>query len=435
MSTIEKLKGLERKVTLTIPSETIESDVQARLKKLANKAKLDGFRPGKVPLNVLEKRFGKEVRYEVTGDVLNKSFQKAMEENEVRLAGVPRFDMPESTPGQPFTVSITFEVFPEVKIVDFGKVKIEKPLTEVNDADVERAIERIKQQRSDWKETKESAQKGDRLTVDYKAFVKKKEIESESQQDVVITIGDDMMFEGFEDGLIGTKAGEEKELKLKFPKDFYEKQYQGKGVVYNVTVKKVEKADQPELDEAFIQSLGAKSKTLEELKKEIRTNLEREAKYGIRRVLRKRVFDKLYEMHDFLIPSTLVERESEGMRQQQMQYFKSINPNANIPEIPLDTYKERAERQVKLGLLLAEIVQTNKLQPDEAMVEARLDDMAAIYDDKEQAKQWLKGNKNQMQQLMNEIVEDQVVDLVLKSAKIVEKSTDYDELIKLAHQQ
>lgn len=429
---VQTLKGLERQMTVTIPSGDIDVKVDKKLHELTGKVKLPGFRPGKVPFKVVQQRYALAVRDEVINDLVKDTYIKALDEEKIKPAGYPTIEpAKEENEDKSFTYTAKFEVFPEVEVKNFAKIKLELLKSEITDADIQEAIERVQKQQGEWKDSDAAVAKGDRVTVDYQAEVAGEINEKESAKDSTLVIGNNIMLDGFEDALVGAKTGDEVKIKLAYPKDFADEALKGKKVVFTVKVNKVEKQALPAVDEEFIKKMGVEAGTEEALRTEIRTNLERELKYGTKDHTKKLVIDKLLEEHEFDIPAALVEQESRRMQQQSAQYFQQQMPKGSkIPEMPLDVFKNDAEKQVRIGLLLSAIIEQNELKADDDKVSERVADIATMYDDPEEAKNWLYKNQNQLENIKGQVLEDQVIQLVIESAKIKDKQVSYQELVK-----
>jgi trigger factor len=431
---VESMTGLERKMTVTLPSEELTNKVNQRLQKLSKTVKLDGFRPGKVPHSVLKERYEPAVRGEAISDLIQDSYFKALQEEKIKPAGYPKIAPEGVKDGDTFSYEAVFEVFPEIKLVDFAKIKLEKLLSQLESSDVDNAMAKLVEQRATWVESEGPAENGDRIELDYSATLKKKPVEEETREAFALTIGSGIMPEGFEDALVGQSTNTPFDIKLKLPKDYANEALQGKTLIYTVTIKKTEKKTLPELNDDLLKEFGIEEGGIDALKAEIKKNLEHELKYGTKNLLRKRVVDALMKAHAFDVPQALIEEEAKRLREQSTNYFKSMQPNQTdlkLPEMPLDLFKKDAEKQVQTGLLFAEVIQVNDIKVSEELLAERIADLVTMYDDAGQAEQYIRSNKQQLEQVKAQVLDDQIVNLVLDSAKITEKTVSFDELTKV----
>lgn len=430
---IETINDLERKMTVTIPAEDIASEMEKRLADIAGKVKLDGFRKGKVPLKVVKQRYGQAAHAEAVEEVIRKSYFDSVTKEDVKPAGMPEINPGDIKMGEAITYTATFEVFPEIDLKDFAGLEIEKKLAELNNEDVDAAIEKLRQQRGKMADSAAAIEDKDNIEISYEAFVDGNKVDEESKDQMSLTVGSDVLVEGFESALVGKKAGDEFELELSFPEDYVNDSVQSKPVQYKVSVKAVKKLELPEINEEFIKSLGIKG-GLDDFKSEVSKNLERELKYSLKNTVKKEVLDKLSAAHEFTVPKAVVKQEAERLRNQSLNYFKSMSKGANLPEIPLDLFMQEAEKNAKLGLLLSEVISKNELKPTDDLIDDRINDLAGMYDQPEQAAEWIRKDNNQLEQVKAQVLEEMVINMVLDVAKVTEKQVSYDELMSAQQQ-
>jgi len=429
---VETVSNIQRKLTITIPAADISVEVDKKLNELKSQVSIKGFRKGKVPPKVIKERYAGSARLDAINALIQSSYSKALDDENLKPAGMPEIDPGEFKDDGDVTYVATLEVFPEIDLADFSKLEIEKLVAEISDEDVKNAIEKVRQQRAKWEESEQVIASGDRLNISYKASADGETIDAETKDDVSLTVGDGIMLAGFEDGLVGAKVKEELSLNIKLPDDYSEEAFKGKEAIFTVTINKVEKHHLPEVDDEFIKSIGVEG-GIEKLEEEVRKNLSRELKYLMKNQVKKIVFEKLTAANSFDIPKAIIKQEAESMKEKSLQYIKSMNANMpKMPDIPSDMFMADAEKQARIGLLLAEIIDQKQLKADDDKIEEQINDMASMYDEVEQAKTWIKGNKQQLDQIRAQVVEDQIVDLVLSVATVTEKQVSYDDLAATA---
>ena len=430
--TVETLEKLERKITLTLPATAIQSEVESRLRKLARTVKMDGFRPGKVPMNVVAQRYGYSVHYEVMNDKVGQAFASAANEAKLRVAGQPRITESQASPEGHMAFDAVFEVFPEVKIGDLSTAEIEKISTEVTDAAIDKTVEILRKQRRSFAQRAHdaAAQDGDRVTVDFEGKIDGEPFEGGKASDFQFIVGDGQMLKEFEDATRGMKSGESKTFPLAFPAEYHGKDVAGKTADFMVTLKKVEAAHLPEVDGALAKSLGIADASVEGLRADIRKNLEREVKYRLLSRNKQAVMDALVSKAELDLPKSSVqsevERLVEGARADLKQRGIKDAENAPIPE---DIFRPQAERRVRLGLVVAELVRANDLAAKPEQIKAHVDELSASYEKPAEVVRWYYSDNRRMAEVEAIVVENNVTEFVLAQAKVSEKSVSFDELM------
>jgi trigger factor len=429
---VETLEKLERKITLTLPVGTIQSEVESRLKKLARTVKMDGFRPGKVPMNVVSQRYGYSVHYEVMNDKVGEAFASAANEANLRVAGQPRITESATSPEGEMAFDAVFEVFPEVKIGDLSAAEVEKISTEVTDAAIDKTLDILRKQRRTFAQRAQdaAAQDGDRVTVDFEGKIDGELFAGGKADDFQFIIGDGQMLKEFEDATRGMKAGESKTFQLAFPADYHGKDVAGKTADFMVTPKKIEAAHLPEVNEALAKSLGIADATVEGLRADIKKNLEREVKFRLLARNKQGVMDALLSKAELDLPNTSVQSEInrllEGARADLKQ--RGIK-DADKAEIPEDIFRPQAERRVRLGLVVAELVRANNLQAKTEQIKAHIEELAASYEKPADVMRWYYSDNNRLAEVEAIVIENNVTDFVMAQAKITEKAVSFDELM------
>ena len=403
--------------------------MENKLREAQKNIRLDGFRPGKVPLREVKRRFGAAVRNEVLADVMRESFLEAVEKENLQPAGLPGFEATRNEGGQDLEFVATFEVFPDVELADLSTIEVEKPVAEITDADVDEMIETLRSQRSDFAEVDRAAEQGDRVNIDYKGLKDGEAFEGGSAEGQNLELGSGSMIPGFEDGIVGMKAGEEKDIDVTFPEEYHSEELKGQAVVFQIKVNKVEAKALPEVDAEFMKAFGVEDGDLETFKTEVRNNMERELKNAVSGKVKEQTMDGLAKLHEFDLPAALIKQEIDRMRQQMVQQFGG-GQQFDASMLPEELFRDQAERSVRLGLVVRAILEKNDLKPDADRVKARVEDIAAQYEQPQELINWIYNNPQQLQQIEGAVLEDQVVDLVLEGAKVEEKTMSYQEAVK-----
>ena len=426
---VETTSGLERRMTVGVPADKVDQAVENKLREAQKNIRLDGFRPGKVPLREVKRRFGAAVRNEVLADVMRESFLEAVEKENLQPAGLPGFEATRNEGGQDLEFVATFEVFPEVELADLSTIEVEKPVAEITDADVDEMIETLRSQRSDFAEVDRAAEQGDRVNIDYKGLKDGEAFEGGSAEGQNLELGSGSMIPGFEDGIVGMKAGEEKDIDVTFPEEYHSEELKGQAVVFQIKVNKVEAKALPEVDAEFMKAFGVEDGDLDTFKTEVRNNMERELKNAVSGKVKEQTMDGLAKLHEFDLPAALIKQEVDRMRQQMVQQFGG-GQQFDASMLPEELFRDQAERSVRLGLVVRAILEKNDLKPDADRVKARVEDIAAQYEQPQELINWIYNNPQQLQQIEGAVLEDQVVDLVLEGAKVEEKTMSYQEAVK-----
>ena len=402
--TVETLEKLERKITLSLPLTTIQTEVDARLKRLARTVKMDGFRPGKVPLSVVAQRYGYSVQYEVLNDKVGEAFAQAANEAQLRVVGQPRITEKEGAPAGEVTFDAVFEVFPEVQIADLADAEVERLSAEVNDAAIDKTVEILRKQRRTFalRAQDAAAQDGDRVTVDFEVKI------------------DGELFAG----------GESKTFPLAFPEDYHGKDVAGKTADFLVTVKKIEAAHLPEVNDALAKSLGVAEPTVEGLRADIKKNLEREVKFRLLNRNKQAVMEALVAKAQLDLPNAAIQAEIERLRDGARADLKQRGlKDADKAEIPDDIFRPQAEHRVRLGLVLAELVRANNLQATPEQLKAHIDELAASYEKPEDVVRWYFSDRQRLADVEAVVVENNVTDFVLSKVKVTDKTLSFEELM------
>ena len=427
MTTIETTQGLERRVSITIPADSVKSAVREELKRVAKNARVDGFRKGKVPPHIIEQRFGASVRNDVLNDLLPRHFFDLMFQEKVNLAGRPTFAVDSYEEGKDLQFTATFEVYPEVKLQGLENIKVEKPTVEITEADIDKMVNVLRKQQATWAETQDAAKAEDRVTLDFSGSIDDEEFEGGKAYDFVLLMGQGRMIPGFEEGIVGHKAGEQFDINVTFPAEYHSENLKGKAAKFAVTLKKVEVMVLPELTDEFVSKFGPNSKTVADLRVEIKKNMERELKNALVSRVKNQVIDGLIEQNPLDVPAAAIEQEIEVLRNQAAQRFGGNAQQA--AQLPRELFEEQAKRRVQVGLLFSEVIASNELKADEARVKAMIEDIASAYEQPAEVIEYYNKNKELMNNIRNVVLEEQAVDAVLAKAQVTEKASSFDEIM------
>jgi trigger factor len=437
--TVETLDKLERRITLAIEADILKNEVDARLKKLARTVKADGFRPGKVPMNVVAQRYGYSVQYEVINDKLGEAFAKAAQEAQLRVAGQPRISEKEggATDGQ-IQFDATFEVYLEVKLGDLSTAEIERVGADVNDAAIDRTVEILRKQRRTFAQrpAAEGATDGDRVTIDFEGKIDGVPFDGGKAEGFQFLVGEGQMLEAFEKAVRGMKSGESKTFPLAFPEDYHGKDVAGKEADFLVTVNKIESQNLPEVNEAFIKALGMADGSVESLRADIQKNLAREVKFRVAARNKAAALDAVLKVAEFDVPSSLVEAETDRLLEGARADLKARGmKDADKAPIPREMFTPQAERRVRLGLIVAELVKNNNLQAKPEQLQAHIEELAQSYEQPQQVIAWYMSDRQRMAEVEAVVIEANVTDFILSQAKVTDKSLSFEELMEQQGQQ
>ena len=430
--TVETLEKLERKITLTLPVGVIQTEVDSRLRKLARTVKMEGFRPGKGPMNVVTQRYGYSVHYEVMNDKVGEAFATAANEAKLRVAGQPKITESETAAEGQMAFDAIFEVFPEVKIGDLATAEVEKLAADVTDEAIDKTIEILRKQRRTFAQRAQgtAAQDTDRVTVDFEGKIDGEPFAGGKADDFQFILGDGQMLKEFEDATRGMKTGESKTFPLAFPADYHGKDVAGKTADFMVTLKKLEAANLPAVDGELAKSLGIAEGTVEALRADIRKNLEREVKFRLLARNKQAAMDALVSKAELDLPKSSVQAELDRMVENARADLKQRGiKDADKAPIPDDIFRPQAERRVRLGLVVAELVRANDLAAKPEQIKAHVDELAASYEKPADVVRWYFGDNRRMAEVEAIVIENNVTDFVLAKAKVTAKAVSFDELM------
>ena len=425
--TVESTSNLGRKMRVQIPAERIDAEIEKRLKSISRQIKIDGFRPGKAPLRVLKQKYGRQVRQEVLGEVLQSSYREAVTQENLRPVSSPQIEPDLSGEAQGLNYTASFEVYPEIEAVSCEGLNIARPVAEITEADVDKTIEDLRKRRQTWEPVDRVAKLGDQIVVDFSGFIDDEPFEGGAGEDFALELGSGHMVPGFEDQLVGVTAQEHKSITVTFPENYPVAELVGKQARFEVDVERVSQPVLPQLNEEFMSSFGVKEGGLEAFRREVRENMERELQDKVKARTKNQVMDGLLAQNNIDLPSALVKQEVEGLREQMMAALGQKDAS----KFPDESFETQARKRVSLGLIIGEVIEKQGLTPDPDRVQAALERIAGSYQQPQQVIAHYRSDREQMAKVEALILEDQVVDWVLEQAVVNDEPMTFDELIKL----
>jgi trigger factor len=427
---VENVSGLERRLKIAVPASQVEQAVNKKINQTARTIKIDGFRVGKVPVDVVKKRYGASIRAEALDDIIRDAYVGALQQTELKIAGFPNIEPISFAEGKDIEFAAVVEVYPEVTVADFAALSVERPTSEVTDADIDTMIANLRRQRATWEESTEAAADQDRLTIDFAGSIDGEAFDGGTAQDFNIVLGSKRMIAGFEEQLVGVKAGDELTINVTFPADYQAENLAGKDAQFKINVKKVVKPVLPELNAEFLTAFGVKEGDVEQFRADVRKNMERELRNAIRAKVKASVFEALVNANALEVPKALVAEEITRQREQALKQFGGASAQIKPEMLPDDLFADNSKRSVALGLLVSAIIEKNEVKVDADRVRALVDEVAQSYEEPAQVVQWYYSNKEQMAQVQSAVLEDQVVDLILAAAQLSDKAVGYEELLR-----
>ena len=433
-SSVEKISSIGRKMSVVVPADQIEIAVQAKLKQLSKRVKIQGFRQGKVPMKIVDQQYRGSATSEVLGDVIQSSLQEALIKEDITPAVQPDITPEPLEKGADFTYVANFDVYPEFKKLDLSGIEVLKPESKVNKSDIDKVIDNMRNQQLTWDEVKRKSKKGDRVIIDFIGTVDGEEFEGGQANDYPIVLGEGAMLPDFEKGVTGMKEGDSKDIDVSFPDD-YSESMGGKDAVFKIDVKSVSASKLPEIDEEFIKTFGIESGDVKELHSEVRNNLETNLETQLSSLLRKRAFDALLEQNDTDIPLKMIQEEVVRMVQEQKNQMLQQGIDAKVleglPDPEFEVLQPEAKRRVALGLLMMEIIKKDELKPDEKRVNSRIEKMASSYQDPAEFVEYYQNNKQALSQVQSIVLEEQVVELLIEKADVKTEKVNATELLNM----
>jgi len=427
---VESGEGLERKLTVQVPAETVDKEVESRLNSMRSRVKIDGFRPGKVPLKVVKQQYGESVMQEVVGEVMQNTLREAVIQESLNPAGNPTIEPTSMEPGKPLEYIATFEVYPEITLADCSVLEVERATAEVTEADIDKMIDTLQSQRTTYEAVERASQDGDQLIVDFVGSVDGEEFEGGKAEAVPVVLGAKSMIPGFEEALIGKSAGDEFKFDVSFPDDYHAENLKGKPATFETKIISVSEPKAAELDEEFARSFGVEDGSVDKLREDIRANMERELHNKLLESLKKSVMDKLLEANDVDVPKALVDHECENLQKQMME-SGGLQQGMSLPK---ELFEGEAKRRVGLGLVIGEVLKKAELKPDVSRLEAKIQEVAQTYEDPQEVINHYNNNPQLKQGLEGMVMEEMVVEWIVDQAKVTDAPTTFQDLMNPAPQ-
>jgi trigger factor len=429
--TIETTTGLERRLTVGVPAEQVDKEVDQRLQKASKQVRIPGFRAGKVPMKIVRQRYGAGIRQEVVGEVMSRSFYEAVVQENLQPAGQPTIEPKQDLIGKDLEYVATFEVFPEVVVSDLTSIAVERPTADVTDADIDKMIELFREQQGTWEVVDRPAADKDQVKIDYAGTKDGEEFAGGSAQGSDLVLGSGQMIAGFESGLEGVKAGEEKLLSLTFPEDYHAEELKGAAVEFTVTVHEVAARKVAELTPEFFSTYGVKDGGVEEFRVEVSKNMARELKNVVRRVVKQSVMDQLQEANEVQVPAALAANEIKALKAQMFQQFGGMEGSFDDSILPDDMFTEQAEKRVALGLIIRSLIESADISADKELIQKEIAEIASTYEQPSEVIEYYNSNQELTQSIESSVLENQVVDHILTLASVTEVNKSYDEVIAM----
>lgn len=438
---VESLEGLGRRMNIIVPAEQVQKKYRERLNKLSKTAKLNGFRPGKAPLNVIEQRFGEGVLYEACGELVESSFQQALKENEIHMAGSPKLEPHKFEKNQDLQYSAVFEVYPSIQLHDLQGATIEKPVAEIKDEDLNKVLNKIREQNADWQAVDRASHSGDRLLIDFEGFIEGAAFEGGTATQFQLQLGSKQMIPGFEEALLKVKAGDEPSIHVTFPTDYHVAKLAGKPAEFKIKVHTVLESKLPELNDALVEKMGIKEGGVDKLKEQVRRSMGAELKRALHNRLKTQVLEKLLDLNPTSLPKSAVDEEIKHlqsetihriMRESGMEHADDHgHPNHKHPNIdlPREAFVQQAERRIALGLLLAEVIKQASIKVDPQQVRAKIEELAETYQNPQQVIDWYYRNQKMMSEVESMLLEEAAIGHLLEKAKLEEKHLSYEDVV------
>jgi trigger factor len=425
---VETTSPIERVLTISVPAARVDEKVSSEVAKTAKTIRIDGFRKGKVPVSVVKKRYGQGIRMDAVEQIMRDAYVEAIQKESIQPAGMPSIEPKNFAEGADLEFVVKVEVYPEVTLADNASIKVDRVVSDVTDADVDVMLETLRKQNAEWTAVERASADGDQVTIDFVGYLGDEAFEGGAAQAHKLVLGSNTMIPGFESGVLGAKAGEERTISVTFPDDYQAENLKGKEATFKITVSEVAEQILPELDDAFVEKFGLADATIDALRAEVRKNMERELNQAIKAKLKNALFDGLLSINEVEVPSALIDQEVDALRKQAASQFGGEGFDAS--QLPAELFQDEAKKRAKLGLLISEVIKKDELKVDDDRVRAFLEDMAQAYQEPQQVIDFYLKNKEQMSQVQSAVLEEQVVDKLLESAQVTEVTLGYEDAIK-----
>lgn len=425
---VETTSPIERVLTISVPAARVDEKVSSEVAKTAKTIRIDGFRKGKVPVSVVKKRYGQGIRMDAVEQIMRDAYVEAIQKESIQPAGMPAIEPKNFAEGADLEFVVKVEVYPEVTLADNSAIKVERVISDVTDADLDVMLETLRKQNAEWTAVKRASADGDQVTIDFVGYLGDEAFEGGAAEGHKLVLGSNTMIPGFESGILGAKAGEERTISVTFPDDYQAENLKGQEASFKITVSEVAEQVLPELDDAFVEKFGLEEATIDGLRAEVRKNMERELNQAVKAKLKNALFDGLLSINEVEVPSALIDQEVDALRKQAASQFGGEDFDAS--QLPAELFQDEAKKRAKLGLLISEVIKKEELKVDDDRVRAFLEDMAQAYQEPQQVIDFYLKNKEQLSQVQSAVLEEQVVDKLLESAQVTEVTLGYEDAIK-----
>ncbi|PJE53953.1 trigger factor [Marinomonas sp. BSi20584] len=425
---VETTSPIERVLTISVPAARVDEKVNSEVAKTAKTIRIDGFRKGKVPVSVVKKRYGQGIRLDAVEQIMRDAYVEAIQKESIQPAGMPSIEPKNFAEGADLEFVVKVEVYPEVTLADNVTIKVDRVVSEVTDTDVDVMLETLRKQNSEWSAVERASADGDQVTIDFVGYLGDEAFDGGAAEGHKLVLGSNTMIPGFESGILGAKAGEERSIAVTFPEDYQAENLKGKEATFKITVSEVAEQILPELNDAFVEKFGLEEATVAALRAEVRKNMERELNQAIKSKLKNALFEGLSSINEVEVPSALVDQEVDALRKQAAQQFGGQGFDAS--QLPAELFQEEAKKRAKLGLLISEVIKKDDMKVDNDRVRSFLEDMAQAYQEPQQVIDFYLKNKEQLAQVQSAVLEEQVVDKLLESAQVTEVTLGYEDAIK-----
>ncbi|MGO2234152.1 trigger factor [Marinomonas sp. UCMA 3892] len=425
---VETTSPIERVLTISVPAARVDEKVNSEVAKTAKTIRIDGFRKGKVPVSVVKKRYGQGIRLDAVEQIMRDAYVEAIQKESIQPAGMPSIEPKNFAEGADLEFVVKVEVYPEVTLADNSAIKVDRVVSDVTEADVDTMLETLRKQNAEWSAVERESADGDQVTIDFVGYLGDEAFDGGAAEGHKLVLGSNTMIPGFESGILGAKAGEERSIAVTFPEDYQAENLKGKEATFKITVSEVAEQILPELNDAFVEKFGLEEATVAALRAEVRKNMERELNQAIKSKLKNALFEGLSSINEVEVPSALVDQEVDALRKQAAQQFGGQGFDAS--QLPAELFQEEAKKRAKLGLLISEVIKKDDLKVDDDRVRAFLEDMAQAYQEPQQVIDFYLKNKEQLAQVQSAVLEEQVVDKLLESAQVTEVTLGYEDAIK-----
>ncbi|WP_251978238.1 trigger factor [Salinicola avicenniae] len=430
---VETTSQIERRITVQVPASEVDEAVAARLQETAKRVRLNGFRQGKIPMAVVRQRYGKDVRNEVVSEMMRQHYVRAVTEESLNPAGYPSIEPKVDQDGKDLEFVATLEIYPEIELAGIDGTEIERPQTEITEADIDQMIETLRTQRAAFQPVERAAEMGDQVKIDFQGFLGDEPFEGGAAEGHELELGSNRFIPGFEEQLVGATAGEEKQVSVTFPEDYQAEHLAGQEATFKVKVHEVSGKVQPEVDADFIKEFGVEDGDMDKFRAEIKSNMEREVKQAVQNRVKQQALDALQQANDIAVPQALIDQETDGLKRQAAQQF-GLGEDFDVSQLPNELFADQARTRVKVGLLLAEVIKQNELDASDDEIRARAEELAAQYQQPEQVVEQYLQNDELKNQVKSAVLEDKAVDKLLEQAQVNDVSMSYEQVLQAAQQ-